>query len=177
MKSYFRLAALTAILLPEILLAHARLRTAEADGSVPRLISRNGNDNNKGGSGDAVPCGPASTTRSTNPVVLIAGESINVSFEETISHSGTFLLRFSEAGLANFVDLVTLPDDNSALAGGANQYQFTDVLVPNTPCTDCTIQFLQDMGGANPYKSCVDIIITTADAPPPLQPTGFSVTK
>ncbi len=177
LKFSFQIIITLVGLLPELAMAHARLRVAEADGSIPRLISRNNLDSNKGGAPDAVPCGTASTTRSDNPVVLIAGETLDVNFEETISHSGTFQLNFSEAGLVNFVNLTTLTDDATALAGSSNQYQFTGVQVPNTPCTDCTLQFIQDMGGLSPYKSCVDIIITTADAPPPQQPTGFSVTK
>ena len=111
-------------------------------------------------------------------MVLIAGEVLpTVTFEETINHVGNYLLNFSEAGEANFVNLATIVDDNTPVANGASQYQFANVAVPNTPCTDCTLQFVQDMGGVNPYKSCVDIIITTADAPPPSQPTGFTVTK
>ena len=166
-------------ILPDLTLGHARLRVANQDGTIPRLISRDGSDALKGGDSAAVPCGPNSV-RGNNPVVLTAGEPIVLPFEETINHVGNFLLNFSEAGEVNWITLETIADPNRALAGAADQYSFgvaQEVLVPNTPCTDCTLQFVQDMGGANHYKSCVDIIITTPDAPPPAQPTGFTVTK
>ncbi|MFW7378553.1 MAG: SCE4755 family polysaccharide monooxygenase-like protein [Oligoflexus sp.] len=162
-------------LLPTVSFAHARLSVTAADGSIPRLIPRNSSDANKGD--EATPCGPNSTTRSTNPVVLMVGETVTVDYEETIGHMGTFQLNFSEAGQVNFTPLSPAQiDDNTPVAGAANkgQFQFT---VPNTPCTDCTIQFVQDMNGALHYKSCVDIVITPADAPPPAQPAGFAVTK
>ena len=162
--------------IPSMVLGHARLRVAEADGSIPRLITRNALDRNKGGTADAVPCGLQSTVRSTNPVVLMVGEEITVNYEETIGHQGTFQLRFTEDGVT-YTDLVTpVADTDTALAGAANQYNFT-FTVPDAPCTNCMIQFVQDMNGNNHYKSCVDVVITPAANPPPVQPTGFSATK
>ncbi len=154
---------------------HARLSVVGTGGAIPRLIPRNALDSNKGDA--TAPCGSGSMTRSTNPVVLTVGESVSVDYEETISHTGNFLLSFSQMGQVNFNQLApSQVDDNTPLGAGPNKGRFT-FTVPNTPCTDCTIQFAQDMGGTLHYKSCVDIIITPLNAPAPAQPTGFAVSK
>lgn len=154
---------------------HARLSVTTANGGVPRLIPRNSSDGNKGD--PSSPCGSGSPTRSANPVLLTVGETITAEFEETIGHVGTFQLNFSQMGQVNFNPLVPAQtDDNTAVGAAPNKgrFQFT---VPNTPCTDCTIQFVQDMGSTLHYKSCVDVIITPVNAPPPAVPSGFAVTK
>ncbi len=174
-KLWLALSASTNLLLASVSFAHARLSVTTAAGGVPRLVPRNSSDGNKG---DATsPCGSANTTRGTNPVVLTVGETITAEFEETIGHVGTFQLNFSQMGQVNFTTLVPAQnDDNTAVGAVPNKgrFQFT---VPNTPCTDCTIQFVQDMGGTLNYKSCVDVIITPANAPAPAAPAGFAVTK
>lgn len=166
------------LIIPDILSAHARIRPANADGSIPQFISRNGKDNNKGGDAQAVPCGPNSQ-RSQNPVVLVVGDPIVIPFEETIDHTGSFLLNFSEDG-ETWVNLETITDPQGNVNGAAAQFSFgvdTPITTPNVPgCTECMLQFVQDMNGA-PYKSCVDIVITSADNPPPAQPSGFAVSK
>lgn len=170
------------LLISNVALGHARLRVSLADGAVPRLTPRNNSDANKGGtSTDDVPCGTINPTRGSNPVVLTVGENITVDIEETIDHTGTFQLNFSPAGQVNFIPLITPLEDptNPVVNGEPNRYQ-AQFTVPDTPCTDCTIQFVQVMGvepNASYYKSCVDIIITTAEAPPPAPPAGFSVQK
>jgi hypothetical protein len=134
-------------LFPSLSFGHSRLSVTTANGAIPRLIPRN------------------------------SSETITVEFEETIGHAGTFQLNFSQAGLVNFTTLAPAQtDDNTPVGAVPNkgQFQFT---VPNTPCTDCTIQFTQDMSGTLHYKSCVDVIITPANTPPPAQPAGFAVTK
>ena len=65
LKSSFPAMAIILGLLPSLAMGHARLRVAEADGTIPRLISRNNSDANKGGAADAVPCGPNSTRELT----------------------------------------------------------------------------------------------------------------
>jgi len=161
--------------LPTLSFGHARLSVTTATGAIPRLVSRNSSDSNKGDVSS--PCGPASLARSTNPIVLSVGETISLEYEETIGHIGTFQLNFSQMGQVNFNPLSPAQTDTNTPVGAVpnkGQFQFT---VPNTPCTDCTIQFVQDMGGTLHYKSCVDVIITPVNAPPPAQPAGFAVTK
>lgn len=175
MKSKLFVSVLLVNMTPNIAFSHARLSVNTDAGDIPRLIPRNSSDANKGD--ETIPCGPGSVTRSKNPVVLTAGETLTIEFEETINHTGTFQLNFSEAGQVNFTELAPAQtDDNTPLNGAANKGSFQFV-VPNTPCTDCTIQFVQDMSGSLHYKSCVDIIITSADAPAPVQPSGFTVSK
>ena len=169
------------LLTADLAMSHARLQVSDANGDVPRLVTRNASDANKGGATtDDLPCGSNSLQRGDNPVVLVVGETITVDIEETINHTGTFQMNFSAAGQANFTELTPPIDDpNVPLAGGPNPYQMT-FTVPNTPCTDCTIQFVQVMGvepDASYYKSCVDAIVTTADAPPAAIPSGFAVSK
>ncbi len=174
-KHLLALAASTDLLLASVSFAHARLSVTSANGSIPRLVPRNSSDGNKGDV--ASPCGSTTSTRSPNPVILTVGETITAEFEETIGHSGTFQLNFSLMGQVNFAPLVPAQtDDNTAVGATPNKgtFQFT---VPNTPCTDCTIQFVQDMGGTLHYKSCVDVVITPANAPAPPAPAGFAVTK
>ncbi|WP_141733163.1 SCE4755 family polysaccharide monooxygenase-like protein [Oligoflexus tunisiensis] len=173
-KPWLAVFASANLLLPSLSFGHARLSVTAAGNTIPRLIPRNSSDGNKGDA--ASPCGPA-ITRSANPVVLVVGETVTAEFEETIGHVGTFQLNFSQTGQVNFTTLAPAQtDDNTAVGAVPNkgQFQFT---VPNTPCTDCTIQFVQDMGGTLHYKSCVDVIITPANAPAPAQPSGFAVTK
>jgi hypothetical protein len=174
-KKLLAVSAGASLLLASVSFGHSRLSVTTVGGGIPRLIPRNSSDGNKGDV--ASPCGPTNTTRGTNPVVLTVGETISAEFEETIGHVGTFQLNFSQMGQVNFAPLApSQNDDNTAVGAVPNkgQFQFT---VPNTPCTDCTIQFVQDMGGTLHYKSCVDVIITPVNAPPPAQPAGFAVTK
>jgi hypothetical protein len=176
--SYKKLLAAVAganLLSSSLSFGHARLSVTTVSGAIPRLIPRNSSDGNKGDASS--PCGPSSMSRSANPVVLSVGETLTVEYEETIGHVGTFQLNFSTMGQVNFNPLAPVQtDDNTAVGAVPNKgrFQFT---VPNTPCTDCTIQFVQDMGGTLHYKSCVDVIITPVNAPPPAQPAGFAVAK
>lgn len=172
-KHLLALSASANLFLATVSFAHARLSVTTATGGIPRLVPRNSSDGNKGDA--ASPCG--TTTRGTNPVVLTVGETVTAEFEETIGHTGTFQLNFSQMGQVNFTTLVPAQTDDATAVGATpnkGRFQFT---VPNTPCTDCTIQFVQDMSGALNYKSCVDVIITPANAPAPAAPAGFAVTK
>lgn len=174
-KHLLALSASANLFLATVSFAHARLSVTTATGGIPRLVPRNSSDGNKGDI--ASPCGSTNATRGTNPVVLTVGETITADFEETIGHTGTFQLNFSRMGQVNFTPLVDpLADDGRAVGAVPNKgsFQFT---VPNTPCTDCTIQFVQDMNGDLHYKTCVDVIITPVNAPPPAAPAGFAVTK
>ena len=172
---------LLAIFLNTELFGHARLRITGANGEIPRLIPRNNSDANKGGGANAneLPCGRNSLERSTNPVVLVAGETIRFEIEETIDHPSIYEINFSPDGQNGFEEnnLQTITEDSNRQANrdDPNRYEGTFV-VPNQPCTQCTIQMIQRMNpGPNEttYKSCVDVTITTADSPPPDPPTGF----
>lgn len=174
-KHLLALSASANLFLATVSFAHSRLSVTTATGGIPRLVPRNSSDGNKGDA--ASPCGSTNAARGTNPVVLVVGETITADFEETIGHTGTFQLSFSPMGQVNFTPLVPSQTDDATAVGAVpnkGRFQFT---VPNTPCTDCTIQFTQDMAGTLHYKSCVDVIITPVNAPPPAAPAGFAVTK
>ncbi|SMF60400.1 SCE4755 family polysaccharide monooxygenase-like protein [Pseudobacteriovorax antillogorgiicola] len=173
---------LSGALAPDLGFSHARLRVVNADNTVPKLVPRNSSDANKGGATtDDMPCGRNSVNRGTNPVVLVVGETVEFEIEETINHNGRYEMNLSTAGQINFTNIVTITDDQAGAPSRANPNRYTgSFVVPDTPCTDCTLQMVQVMvNGANEtyYKSCVDAIITSADAPPPAAPTGFAVSK
>ncbi|MBK8941439.1 MAG: hypothetical protein IPM79_28495 [Polyangiaceae bacterium] len=82
------------------------------------------------------------------------GETITVTWNETINHSGDFRITFidkppsevTEADVEASTITMTIPDDQ---AGGLGDVQLT---LPLTPCDECTIQVRQFMeGAADPY--------------------------
>lgn len=115
-------------------------------------------------------CGVARTAKFTT---LTAGQSLTVSFNETVGHRGCFQISFAESG-DNF-KLLGQKDDP---ADGTGARSMT-VTIPNVNCTDCTLQLLQLMNDANggtpcpanadwtkatsgTYHSCADVHVTGA---------------
>ena len=121
------------------------------------------------------PCGvmPGTITplpRSANVTFLKTGQQITLSWTEMIKHPGHFVISLSQAGSKNFVPLTGFDNipENPALPAPA-KYSAT-LTVPNTVCTDCTIQLIQVMTETNPpsnYYSCTDITISTIVQPQP----------
>jgi hypothetical protein len=109
------------------------------------------------------PCGP--TTRSATPTELVAGETLIVGFTETIEHPGYYRIAFAPAAETGFDENVLL-DDIPDIQGGAMPHMYmSEVVVPDQPCEDCTIQLIQYMTETNPpslYFSCADVIIRAA---------------
>ena len=113
--------------------------------------------------------GPCGVARTNAPTALLGGQTLTVTFEETINHPGRYYVEFSPAGDDNWVRLVEVPD---VQAGALPHNYTTQVTIPNRDCTDCTIRLIQSMeeNPANPsfYYSCADVTVTAqADAPPP----------
>lgn len=161
MKSYWFSFLIVAFMVPDQVLAHARLRPA---GNLP---PRSTNAGIKTG-----PCG--GLPRSANPTVLQKGSTITVSWEETINHPGRFEFYFSLAGDTGWQLLKSVPDDQN---GGGLPHQFSTTLtLPDVDCTGCTIQMIQVMteNPASPslYYSCADIVLQTLSGPvpPPVEP-------
>ena len=129
--------------------AHARWAL---DGVTP---PRNDNAGIKTG-----PCG--GVARTTNPAVFAPGETITVTWEETIDHQGHFIISFSEANDVGFEQNVLiggpeqLPDDQN---GTPLPHQFsTTITLPNVECDACTLQLIQYMERSmSNYYSCADI--------------------
>lgn len=124
----------------------------------PRVNLDNIKDNN------GAPCGAA---RTNTPHTFTSGQTITVQLEETINHPGEFVIRFSMAGDANFVELTRVPDDIN------KGFKNINVTLPNEECTDCTLQLVQVMTDRNPptnYYSCADLVLSTNGTPPPPNP-------
>lgn len=117
------------------------------------------------------PCG--NIPRTTTPTVLVAGSQLTVRWEETINHPGRYYISFSPSGDQGFDQnrLATVVDTQDTAIGTGPNHQYSSVItVPNTPCTDCTLQLIQSME-ENPqapslYYSCADIQIISQAGPP-----------
>ncbi len=114
------------------------------------------------------PCGgPRSTVVMAQPV----GNTIVVTWDETIDHQGHYEILFSMASDLNFTFLtdpsgVTL-DNITDVQGGTLPHHYTQtVKLPSTPCPACTLQVKQFMLGAGYYMSCADMQLTAVAASP-----------
>lgn len=118
--------------------------------------------------------GPCSTftTPMTTRLQYVAGQTINVSFSETINHPGRFIVQFSPGGGQGFWSpanqLANVADTQS---GGVRTLP---VRLPTTPCDTCMMRVLQQMDDqpGEFYVQCFDITLT-APAPgqaPPSDP-------
>jgi hypothetical protein len=148
--------------------------------------------NEVSGENKSCPCGVGESNRTCNVetdrsdpdrsvdrvTTLTAGSEITVRFDEYVGHSGRFRVAFDESGadLADFNahPLADIPDP-SGKTGNTGQGSIWEmqVTVPNTPCTDCTLQLIQMMDGdmsapvADPvgrssYYQCADIEVVAA---------------
>lgn len=135
---------------------HARLRS---DGSIP---PRNNNAGLK-----SPPCGGVARTNSNT--TLTAGETITITWEETINHPGYFEFAFSQGNDQNFVRVLVVQDNQNNRNDLPHQYS-AQIQVPDITCQDCTFQLIQVMteNPNNPslYYSCADINIVAGAEPP-----------
>jgi hypothetical protein len=112
------------------------------------------------------PCG--GLPHSANPTVVQGGQSLSVSWQETVNHPGRFLFALSTANDSNFQQnpLATVVDNQD---NGLVPHNYTTTLqIPNMNCDNCTIQMIQSME-ENPnaptyYYSCADIKIVANTA-------------
>ncbi len=95
---------------------------------------------------------------------LTAGQNVLITWKETVNHAGNFRIAFSTKP----VDQVTGADfDGNVLYEKADENTIsgatlsTSLVVPDMPCSACTIQLRQFMeGAANPYYySCASVRI------------------
>lgn len=155
--------------------AHARLDPAKS------LKPRSDADNHKTG-----PCGSDDpTTDPTKRTTLIAGESIDIEWEETVNHPGWFRIAFSKDGTTGFdanvlKDNITDTQNGNVTRSDPNTYHKykVSIKIPDEPCENCSIQLIQVMTDRTPptnYYSCADIKIVAAEGKAPKTPTGLKV--
>ena len=148
---------LAVLLFSQIAVAHARLKASA--GVAPRSTSAG----IKTG-----PCGPA--PRVVSPPVLNAGSTLTVNWDETIQHPGRFEISISQGNDQNFVLVKTVQDTQDRTNDLPHSYS-TTITLPNTQCTNCTLQLIQVMT-ENPsspslYYSCADFSLVGGTAPSP----------
>jgi uncharacterized protein (TIGR03382 family) len=127
------------------------------------------------------PCGAPGSTRGDNVTVFQPGETITVTWDETVDHPGHYRLAFDDDGDDDFPN-PNNPDDNFASTmvepiadkvGGSYSQQVT---LPTTPCDNCTLQLVQVMTTRVPYDSfyfqCADLVIAGDPTDPGGDPGG-----
>ncbi len=112
--------------------------------------------------------GPCGIARTMSPTTFTAGETITVRWVETIEHPGWYRIAFSPSADLGFDENVIL-DDIPDTQGGTMPHMYeATIALPDTPCTDCTLQVIQYMTETTPptlYFSCADLVL---EAPAPL---------
>lgn len=102
--------------------------------------------------------------RSNRVTTLTAGQRLVVRFDEYIAHSGRFRVAFdpdgADLGDFNAHPLADIQDPlgNTGNAGEGSIWEI-EVTVPDTPCTNCTLQLIQVMES--------DLMMTPIDDPAP----------
>jgi hypothetical protein len=136
------------------------------------------------------PCGwGAAEGRSETVTTLYAGDTLTVSWEETIPHPGYFRISFDDDGwdfvdppsprATGYSDLVLVdvlypstPAEAAQRWGEQNLYQ-TTITLPEVSCERCTLQLIQFMedklddgyAGNDIYYSCADLVLVPREAP------------
>ena len=123
-----------------------------------------------------VPSDRSDPDRSTDVTTYAPGETITLTWRETIGHAGRWRVAFDADG-ADMDDfnaniLLDIPDP-SGTAGNTGNGDLWEVQVtlPTTPCDNCTLQLVQMMDGnttdpvpdpvgRSSYYQCADIEIT-----------------
>jgi len=96
--------------------------------------------------------------------VVQGGQSLAISWQETVNHPGKFLFALSMANDSFTQNLASVTDNQNG--GGLPHSYSTIVAIPNINCDTCTIQMIQSME-ENPnapsyYYSCADIRIVAS---------------
>lgn len=159
---------LCALILVSPVLASAHSRLKASVGVQPR----NSNAGLKSG-----PCGNVAKLAASP--TLNAGEKLLVTWEETVQHPGRYEFRFSTDGDRTWSVPVTVQDTQDDRNTIPHQYS-VELTLPNTTCTNCTLQMIQVMteNPANPsnYYSCADFQLMGSGAPSPTPPPTVSPT-
>lgn len=130
-------------------------------------------DNSTGYKDPQGPCGPPART---TPMVLSSGQTLSVSFQETVDHPGCFLIDLSQANDQNWQFIANIPHKTSPATPRDYSTQIT--LPAGVACSACTLRVRQIMLGSdalpcppNPipdnstYYSCADVAINSVANP------------
>ncbi|MDX2010609.1 MAG: SCE4755 family polysaccharide monooxygenase-like protein [Myxococcaceae bacterium] len=118
------------------------------------------------------PCGRGATDlRTTRVTTFTAGDTIEVVWDETVNHPGYYRISFDLDGQdfympRSFTDAdggLNVLVDNIPDAPRPNQRYTMRVRLPDTPCTNCTLQVIQMMTDKPPYGDGNDIYFQCAD--------------
>lgn len=112
------------------------------------------------------PCGNVAPTGS--PTVLAAGQTIRVTWLETIDHPGYYRIAFSPGNDEGYDDNVLVDDIADVQCTDTPCSYAADVTLPDQPCQGCSLQLIQYMGTAPPYSpyfSCADIALVDGPLP------------
>lgn len=106
------------------------------------------------------PCGNVAAT--ATPTELMAGETITVSWLETVDHPGYYRIAYSAPGDADFEDNILVDQIADVDCVAAPCSYTAQVTLPDEPCEGCALQLIQFMGTAPPYSpyfSCADVTL------------------
>ncbi len=147
------------VLISSIFLTTPALAHIQLDEPAPR-----------GAAQKAGPCGAPGGVRGDNVAVFTPGQTITVTWRETINHPSHYRISFDEDGDDDFRD----PEDFMDFSGNptvlvdaiedlpaAGQEQ--EVTLPNVTCERCTLQVVQVMYDKPPYGDGNDLYYQCAD--------------
>lgn len=166
----------TAVLAPSVAQAHIKL--TEPAGRYDADLKGCPCGKATGGGGSNGTCnvemdGSDPNRNESRVFTAVAGSTLVIKFQETIGHTGLYRVAFDDDGadFADFNQNVLAEADDPNDGNGAREITVT---VPNTPCTNCTLQLIQVMdarllGGTvdgeelaqlSTYYACADLVIT-----------------
>lgn len=117
------------------------------------------------------PCGGAA--RTTTPVTFAPGQTLDVTFEETINHASHFRIAFSAANDAGFDSGILLDNilDNMGPEVTTQHLFHARITLPMQTCEACTLQLIQVMtdnpAAPSNYYSCSDIKLANGSGTTP----------
>jgi MYXO-CTERM domain-containing protein len=131
----------------------------------------------------AGPCGVSGSVRGSNVTSFAPGETITVTWKETVEHPGHYRIsidmdgnEFTNPNNPNdaFPETMVEPIADRVVNSSNNTYS-QEVTLPMQTCENCTLQLVQVMTTSVPYNSfyfqCADIRIgeggDPVDPPPP----------
>lgn len=113
-------------------------------------------------------CGLTGSTRSVAPTVFAPGETITVTWTETVNHPGHYRISFDADG-EDFTIPLDFDDTTQTenvlfdlIPDSGTQYTH-DVTFPDIECETCTLQVIQMMTDKPPYGDGNDIYFQCAD--------------